>query len=111
DQVFRGSDQADAVAGGVDDAVLDQRVLPVPAGDAVVAGEDLAAGDGDVAAGVVLPPAEVHAVPPAGDLHAAHVHTAGELQHDGVVGGVHDRDVADGHALRITEQDGVRAAQ
>jgi hypothetical protein len=48
-QPSRWSDQPNGVAGRVDHAIFDDRVLDVMAGDAVVAGEELAARDPHVA--------------------------------------------------------------
>ncbi len=109
-QVLRRGDDAYAVAGGVDHAAGDERVLPVAAGDAVVARGEIAADDLDVAAGLALAAAEVHAVPPARAFDPAHEHLAGALEHHRVIGRVANPDVAQGDVPAVTKEDRVRPA-
>ena len=85
DQVRGRTDQADAVAGGVHDAVGDDDVLPVAAGNRVVAGVEAAADDAHVLARMVRRAAKVHAVPAAGEFDVANVHVLADLEVDGVI--------------------------
>ena len=91
-------------------AAGDQDVFPIAARDRVVAGEELASDDGDVAAGAAGPAAEVDAVPAAGDLHVADLDLPAELQHHGVVRRIGDREVADRHVAQVAQKDRVRPA-
>src|SRR2546421_2627092 len=68
DQIPGRPDQSNSVAGRIDNAAGNQRVLPIPPGDAVVAGVKLTVADADIATGIVLPPAKMNSIPTAGDL-------------------------------------------
>jgi len=98
------------VAGAVDNAVLDEKIVDVAACYRIVTGEELAVDDIDVTAGLVAPATEVDAVPATRDLDAADVDLFGEFYHDGVVCRVLYRDIADVHAAAVAEDNGVWAA-
>lgn len=110
DHVGDRTNDADAVAGAVDDAVVDEQTLDIAAGDGVVAGEEATVGYPDVAAGFVAPSAKVDTVPAAGDRDIVDFDFLAELDHDGVVGRVADGQVANGDIPAVAEKNGMGAS-
>src|SRR2546425_559884 len=93
-EVCRGADQPDAVAGGIDDAIRDDGVVPVTACDGVVARVKPAADDIHVSAPALGSAAEVNSIPAAGERHVADVHIVTYLKENCIIGGVFDRDIS-----------------
>src|SRR6266511_5758052 len=74
------ADETDAVAGGIDNAARDDRIIPVAAGNGIVAGVEPAADDVHIPAPALGRAAPVHAVPAARDLHVANLHVVADLE-------------------------------
>ena len=98
------------VAGAVDDAVFDEKVVDIAACDGIVAGEELTVYDFEVATGLVYPATEVDAVPATRDLDAPDIDLFGEFYHDGVVCRVLYRDITDGNIAAVAEDNGMGSA-
>src|SRR5262245_17524951 len=79
------TNEPDAVAGRVDEAILDDRVVPVTACNGIVAGEELAADDLDVLAPAFGRAAPMDAVPAPNAFHVAKLDVVADLKEHRVV--------------------------
>ena len=109
-EVGGGANEADTVARRVHDTARDDRIIPVPTGNRIVAGVKLAIDNIDVMAPMSGRATKVNAVPAAGDFHISYIHVVAGLEKDGVIGSVHDGDIADAKVVAIGERDGVWSA-
>src|SRR6185369_278980 len=102
--------QPEAVAGGIEDAARDDNVIPIAAGDGIVAGVELGVDDIDVAAPAVGRAAKMDAVPAPDEFDVADLDIVAGLEKDGVVGGVDDGQIAEGEFAAADKDDRVGTA-
>src|ERR1019366_2253460 len=110
DEMPGGTDQADSIAGRVEDAARDHGVIPVTAGNGIISREELAAEYVHVAAPVAGGAPVMHAIPSTRDLNVPNLHIIADLEEDGVVGGIDDGDIPNREAAATGKGDRMRAA-
>jgi len=109
-QVLGRTDQTDSVAGRVDDAAGDHRVLPVTTRNRIIPGVEPTVRDVHVPTRMAGRPAKVYTVPSAGECDVVNVHVAADHEEDRVVCGIDKGDIAHGHVAAIDEHERVRSS-
>src|SRR5437879_5566831 len=104
------ADQPNAVAGGINQAILDHGIMPVPPGNRIVPGIKLAAYNTDVRAPSVRRAAPVNAIPSTDNFHISDLHIVGDLHEYSVVRGIDNRDIAQRKAPAIGQANRMRSA-
>ncbi len=108
-EIFRRSDEADPIARRVQQAFLDHHIVPIAAGNRIIAGVESAAADRHIPTGPSFATAKMNPVPSALDRHPFDIDAVRVVEQDRVVRRTLDAHIRDPDALALVQKNRVGA--